>query len=153
MWQQGDHFTPRRIPLSYKSNVAKKQQLHARMNRAKDKEMARRWLQRNILCHNKNNCAAKQLWRNPCVSGIHPHFLFSFYHSHSLCRQLAEDGDDRMGWIFNRFVSGSTIGGRIIVNIITYRSLPCQTGAITHNSPFQPPPHPAHKHTHITFSF
>lgn len=63
-----------------------------------------------------------------------------FSHSHSLCMHLAEDGDDGMGWIFNRFVLGTTMGGGIVVNIITYRSLrlhfprPCQTGAITHSS-------------------
>lgn len=81
--------------------------------------------------------------------------LFLFSHSHSLCMLLAEDGDDGMGWIFNRFVLGSTMGGGIVVNIITYRSLqlyfprPCQTGAITHSS--QPPRQP-HTHTHTPLS-
>lgn len=79
------------------------------------------------------------------------HFTSSFclfFHSLSLCMLLAVDGDDRMGWIFNRFVSGSTMGGGIVVNIITYRSLrlhfprPCQTGAITHSS------QPHHQHTY-----
>lgn len=57
------------------------------------------------------------------------------------------------GWIFNRFVSGCTMGGGIVVNIITYRSLwlhfprPCQTGAITHSSQA----HHQHTYTHILF--
>lgn len=65
---------------------------------------------------------------------------------------LAKDGDDGTGWIFNRFVSGSTMGGGIVVNIITYRSLrlhfprPCQTGAITHNSQ---PLHHTYTYTHM----
>lgn len=73
----------------------------------------------------------------------------------SLCMLLAVDGDDRMGWIFNRFVSGSTMGGGIVVNIITYRSLrlhfprPCQTGAITHSSQ---PHHQHHQHHHHTYT-
>lgn len=58
------------------------------------------------------------------------------------------------GWIFNSFVSGSTMGGRIVVNIITYRSLrlhfprPCQRGAITHSSQT----HHQHTDTHLPFS-
>lgn len=69
---------------------------------------------------------------------------------------LAEDGDDGTGWIFNRFVSGSTMGGGIVVNIITYRSLrlhfprPCQTAAITHSSQ---PHRRTHTHTDIPFSW
>lgn len=65
---------------------------------------------------------------------------------------LAGNGDDGTGWIFNRFVLGSTMGGGIVVNIITYRSLqlyfprPCRTEAITHSTPtptLPPPPAPA----------
>lgn len=117
--------------------------------------MARQWLWRTISCHNKNNCSAKQLCRNRCFWYSSPltQCLFSFHHSQSLCRLLAEDGDDGTGWIFNRFVSGSTIGGRIVVNIITYRSLPCQTGAITHSSPLPTPPRPNQRtNTHTSLS-
>lgn len=59
-----------------------------------------------------------------------------FPHSPPLRIVLPVDGDDGMGWIFNRFVSGSTMGGGIVVNIITYRSLrlnfprPCHTGPL-----------------------
>lgn len=81
--------------------------------------------------------------------------LFLFSRSLSLCMLLAMDGDDGVGWIFNRFVSGSTMRGGIVVNIITYRSLrlhfprPCQTGAITHSSQ----PHHHHTFTHTPFSW
>lgn len=77
--------------------------------------------------------------------------VFLFSHPHSLCMLLAEDGDDRTRWLFNRFVLGSTMGGGIVVNIITYRSLPCQTGPITHGS--QPLPPPSLPSACIPFSF
>ncbi len=80
-----------------------------------------------------------------------PSYISSFPFLSLSFSGMAEDGDDGTGWIFNRFVSGSTMGGGIVVNIITYRSLrlhfprPCQTGAITHSS--HPLPH-MHTHTH-----
>lgn len=157
MRQQGDHSTPRQIPLSCKSTIANNQQVCARKDRAEGKE----WLAddckptflstiRTTVLQSSSEEMAVFYYSSPLS-----HSLFSFCHPHSLCRLLAEDGDDWTGWIFNRFVLGSTIGGRIVVNIITYRSLPCQTGAITHSSPPHPPtPSPTlHTNTHITFSF
>lgn len=76
--------------------------------------------------------------------------FFSPFSCSPLYIVFAGDGGNGMRWIFNGFVSGSTMGGGIVVNIITYRSLqlhfprPCHAGAITHSS--QP-------HHHRTYTY
>lgn len=149
MRRQGDHFTARRIPSSCKSTKANNQQVHARKRLVIECEWTfsdTMWT--TVLQSSFENCFV--FWYS---SPLPLFFLFS--HSLCLCMLLAADGDDGMGWIFNRFVSGSTMGGGIVVNIITYRSLrlhfprPCQTGAITHSSQ----PHHHHTYTHIPTSW
>ena len=148
MRQQGDHSTARCVPLSYKSTEANNQQVHAEKSGPS----------LNVSEHFLTQCEplfCRAASKIALCFGIHPLvlLLFSFSpHSPSLCMLLAEDGDDGMGWIFNRFVSGGTTGGGIVVNIITYRSFrlhfprPCQTGAITHSS------QPHHTYAHTSFS-
>lgn len=154
MRQQGDRSTPRQIPLSCKSTIANNQHVRARKNRAERKEGLGDGCKPTFYFTIRTTV----LQSSSEEIAVFPVFfptLFSFCHPRCLCRLLAEDGDDGTGWIFNRFVSGSTIGGRIVVNIITYRSLPCQTGAITHSSPPSPayPPSPTlHTNTHTSLS-
>lgn len=104
--------------------------------------MARHWMWGDILWQ-CTRCSAERFWKLFCVSAFIPPLLppsASAVRRRRLCEPLAGDGDDGTGWIFNRFVLGSTMGGGIVVNIITYWSLqlyfprPCQTGAITHSS-------------------
>lgn len=164
MRRQGDHSNSRRIPLSCKSTIANKRQLHARVRGIKEKKkQKKKWLTAECEGTFYDNAGAVLL------SAFENCFVFqhsflppsaSSVRRRSLREPLAGDGDDGTGWIFNRFVLGSTMGGGIVVNIITYRSLqlyfprPCQTGAITHSShprctDAAPTTH-THTHTHST---
>lgn len=138
MEQRGDHSTSRQVPLSCKSTMANNQRVHTRKKDHKNRNgpSLSEWtfygtVWTSILQSSYKNCFSF------CYSYPLTSSLLLFSHPHSLCMPLAEDGDDRTQWLFNRFVLGSTMGGGIVVNIITYRSLPCQTGPITHGS--QPP--------------
>lgn len=128
----------------------KPEKLHSPSPQNKKALVIKWWVK--VFWHNVKYYSAEQLLKIALCFGIHPLLLPLFL---SFCMLLAADGDDGMGWIFNRFVSGSTMGGGIVVNIITYRSLrlhfprPCQTGAITHSSP----PHHHHTYTRTPFSW
>lgn len=122
-WQRDRFSAMHRAPLSCKSTTANNQQVH-------DGRKSFFAFEREV---NTALCSGIRLLLLPT-----PLFFFSLFPS--LCIvSAAADGGDGMGWIFNRFVSGSTMGGGIVVNIITYRSLrlhfprPCHAGAITHS--------------------
>lgn len=121
LWWQEDHFTAKHLLSSCKSNKAYNQSMP----------------------HPQTSLVFEcKCWALLCVLAFVPasFLLFSVLPLSFFSIVLAVDGEDGMGWIFNRFVSGSTMEGEIVVNIIRYWSLqlhfprPCHTEAITRSS-------------------